>query len=70
MLFLLKENFLDELPVWQVHAFAIQFVSYVKSVYEDTYNVILKTGDISEEIEDVLRDIAGEFSKLFVPPSQ
>jgi len=66
MLFLLKEDFLDDIQVYQVHAFATQFVSYVQSVYIDTYETILNTGDISDELMTVLRDIAREFSKLFV----
>ncbi|TET05764.1 F0F1 ATP synthase subunit alpha [Candidatus Dependentiae bacterium] len=70
MFFLLRESFLDDLPVFQVHAFATQFVSYVKSVYQETYTVILETADMSDEIQDVLSDIAREFSKLFVPSAQ
>jgi len=70
MLFLLKENFLDDRPVFQVQPFATQFGSYVKSVYEDTYKVILETKDMSDEIQGQVRDIAHEFSKLFVPPKQ
>ncbi len=68
MLFLLKENFLDGLQIGQVHDFAIQFVSYVQSVYNETYETILKTGDVSDELVKDLRDIAQEFSKLFVSP--
>jgi len=70
MLFLLKENFLDDLPVFQVHAFVTQFVSYVKSVYQETYNVILESGDMSDEIQEELGDIAREFAKLFVPTTK
>ena len=67
MLFLLRENFLDPLEVKHVNMFAKQFVSYVKSVYADVYNDILKTQDISDEIKEQLLAIAAEFSKLFVP---
>jgi F-type H+-transporting ATPase subunit alpha len=67
MFFLLKENFLDDLSVFQVRSFATQFVSYVKSVYQETYMVILETGDMSDAIQDVSGEIAREFSKLFVP---
>jgi len=70
MLFLLKENFLDEIEVAQLHAFATQYVSYVQSVYKETYETILKTGDISDELMDQLRTVATEFSKLFVTPKQ
>lgn len=67
MLFLLKENFLDRLSVPQVLPFARQFVSYVKSLFSDTYTAILQTEDISDAIQRTLLDIAKEFNKLFVP---
>jgi len=70
MLFLLQEDFLDDLLVSQVGSFTTQFVSYVKSVYPDTYNVILETQDLSDEITEALRTIAREFSKLFVAPEK
>jgi F-type H+-transporting ATPase subunit alpha len=70
MLFLLKENFLDPLPSKQVQQFANQFVSYVKSIYHDTYDVILKSADISDTVKDKLMEIAKEFSKIFVPTDQ
>jgi len=69
MLFLLKKDFLGELPIYQVRAFATQFVSYVKSVYTDTYSTILETADMSDEVQEVLCDIIREFSKLFIVPS-
>lgn len=66
MLLILRENFLDDLELRYVNAFATQFVSYVKSVYQDVYNTILQTQDISDEIKDKVIEIATEFSKLFV----
>jgi F-type H+-transporting ATPase subunit alpha len=69
MLFLLKYDFLDEIEVAQVHEYASQFVSYVKSVYyDDIYAVILQTQDISDEQIDRLIDIAKEFNKFYLPP--
>lgn len=66
MLFCLKEDFLDGLILADVHPFGSQFVSYVKSVYENLYNTILKTGDLSDDIYEQLKTIATEFSKIFV----
>lgn len=66
MLFLLKENFLDAIPLPSVHQYAQQFVSYVKSVYVDVYTTIEKTADLSTEVNTKLIDIAQEFSKIFV----
>ena len=68
MLLVLKEDFLDDLDLKHVNPFITQFVSYVQSVYQDVYNTILQTEDISDETKDRVIEIAGEFSKLFVPP--
>lgn len=65
MLFLLRENFLDALPLNKVHQFAEQFVQYTHSVYPDVYEDILKTQDFSPAIEGRLRGIAHEFMKIF-----
>lgn len=68
ILFVFKEGFLDTLSIRHVQIFIAQFVSYVKSVYQNVYNAILKTADVSDEIRAQLLDIATEFSKLFVAP--
>jgi len=65
MLFLLKENILDKVPLDQVHAMATQFASYVKSVYPSIYDTIKETGEMSDEVIKELRQIAAEFSKIF-----
>jgi F-type H+-transporting ATPase subunit alpha len=65
MLFLLKENFLDEIEVKTVHSFVVQFVSYVKSVYSDVYHDIETSQDLTEDTRKKLHDIAKEFTKLF-----
>ena len=69
MLFLLKYDFLDDIEVFQIHEYASQFVSYIKSVYyDDIYGVILQTQDIWDDQIDRLIDIAKEFNKFFLPP--
>lgn len=68
MLFLLNKNFLDTIALKNVQMFAMQFVSYVRSVYPYIYEDIFKTEDISDELETKLIEIAGEFNKLFVAP--
>jgi len=70
MLFLLQNDFLDHLPLNDVNPFATQFVSYVKSVYEKLYNEILESKDLSNENIEKLKEIANEFSKVFVSPSE
>jgi len=66
MLFLVKEDFLDDIEVGYVSEFSTQFVSYIKSVYRDIYDDIHKTQDISDQVTKRLITIAEEFSKLFV----
>lgn len=70
MLLLLKENFLDKLTITDVRPFAIQYVSYVKSVYPELYDMVLDTKDISDAIKARLIECAHEFSKIFVSPSR
>jgi F-type H+/Na+-transporting ATPase subunit alpha len=65
--FLLKEGFLDNLPVKQVKMFAMQFVSYVKSVYHALYEQMLTQAEIAEINYAKLKEIAAEFAKIFVP---
>jgi len=68
MLFLLKYNFLDSVNIKHVQTFVSQFVSYVRSVYQDEYATILESQDITEEMHQKLLIIAVEFSKLFIAP--
>ncbi len=65
MLFLLRENFLDNVPLAKVHEFAEQFVSYVQSVYPDVYRTLLTTGDLTSLDKQKLLAIATEFNSLF-----
>ncbi len=67
MLFLLRENILDELPLHEINPFVTQYVSYVESIYGGLYKDILTTADITEQQQDQLRQIAEEFKSLFVP---
>ncbi|MCX5922719.1 MAG: F0F1 ATP synthase subunit alpha [Candidatus Dependentiae bacterium] len=68
ILFVFKEGFLDKLAMKDVHVFVMQFVSYVKSVYQEVYGTILSTADLSDDIRAQLVVIATEFSKLFIAP--
>ncbi len=67
MLLLLKEGFLDNLALNQVGPFALQCVSFIKSVHPDVYDIIRSTEDISEDMHKQISGIASEFVKLFVP---
>lgn len=67
MLFLLKENFLDEIAIKHVHHFATQFVSYIKSVYKPLYDTIYDSQDLTDDIKEDLIDAAKEFTSIYVP---
>jgi F-type H+/Na+-transporting ATPase subunit alpha len=67
MLLLLKEGFLDNFPLDQVSPFALQCVSYLKTVHADVYNTILREQDISDSTQKEVNTIVGEFVKIFVP---
>lgn len=66
MLFLLQENFLDDLAVAHVRQFAQQFVSYVMALYADIYNAIAQSKEVNAALLERLNTIAQEFTKIFV----
>lgn len=65
MLFVFIEQFLDTIPLEHVHEFVTQFVSYVKSVYQDAYATLVKTADMTPDDRKRFLEIAKEFSLLF-----
>lgn len=65
ILFLLKENYLDDIEKTRVLNFVQQCVSYIQSVYPDLYNAILETKDVSDASMAQLHDCAREFKKVF-----
>jgi F-type H+-transporting ATPase subunit alpha len=66
MLFLLREHFLDRIPLDQVQAYVTQFVSFVASVHKGLYDDILASKKISDEQLELLKLCARDFDKLFV----
>lgn len=67
-LFLLKDGFLDKLKLNDVKPFAVQFASYVKSVYSDIYDGVSKTKDFTDNDESVLKKAAEEFALIYSKP--
>lgn len=65
MFYLLKENYLDTVPADKVHERAVQFASYVKSVYPDVYQTIEVTQEMSDDVLKELKTITVEFAKIF-----
>jgi F-type H+-transporting ATPase subunit alpha len=64
-LFLLKDNYLDQLKLQDVKPFAVQFASYVKETISKTYQQILETTEITDENIIVLKKAADTFLLLF-----
>ncbi len=64
MLFLLKEGFLDSLAKKEIYRFTSQFISYVKLVYSEIYDRILRSRDITDADYAEVLAIAREFSKI------
>lgn len=67
-LVLLKENFLNNLKLDDIKPFAVQFASYVKGVYKDIYDKILKSQDLENEDVSALKKAADEFSLIYSKP--
>lgn len=65
MLFLLNKNVLDAVPLTQVQSFAMQFVSYVRSVYPAIYESIRVSEDMLTDVEAKLIEIAQGFGSIF-----
>lgn len=64
-LFLLKENYLNELKLEEVKPFTEQFASYVKGTYRGTYDKILESRVLDDDDETVFRDAVEEFKLIF-----
>jgi len=67
-LFLLRENFLDNLKLDDIKPFVVQFASYVKGVYKDVYDRILKSEELVNEDISALKKAAEEFSLIYSKP--
>lgn len=63
-LFLLKENYLNKLEIDKIKNFVVQFASYVKGAYNETYSEILKTKELSQSNIAQIKKAADEFSVL------
>lgn len=63
-LFLLKENYLNKLEINKIKDFVVQFSSYVRGAYNETYTEILKTKEFSQASIAQIKKAADEFSVL------
>ena len=64
-LFLLKEDYLDDLKLDLVKLFVVQFASYIKGTYKKTYNKILESRVLDSDDESVFRSSVEEFKLIF-----
>lgn len=65
ILFALRYNILDHIPLTHIGSFIQKFVSYVKAVYGSVYAKIETLKDITPEIIEELKPIAQEFARIF-----
>ena len=61
-LWLLKEDFLDTLPMQHIKDFVEKYSNYVKTLYPEIYNSIKKSEDLSDDITKELKKVAREFT--------
>ena len=57
---------MQDIPRKEVQTFALQFLSYVKSVYREVYDTIATSKDLSDKNHALLLDAAKEFDKIYV----
>lgn len=65
ILFMLRNNELDAIPLKELSSFIIKSTSYIKSVYPDVYKDIEKSQDVSDEVAKKLKVATAEFAQLF-----
>ncbi len=64
-LFLLKENYLDDLDYSKVKAFVVEFASYFKATFKNSYDNILQSGELSDKNILEIRKAIDEFKLIF-----
>jgi F-type H+-transporting ATPase subunit alpha len=67
ILFMLRSNILDSIPLKDVSSFVAKSTSYVASVYPDVYEEINRSQDVSDATIEKLKTITSEFAQLFKP---
>ncbi|MBP9764761.1 F0F1 ATP synthase subunit alpha [Candidatus Babeliales bacterium] len=65
ILFMLRHNMLDAIPLKQIASFVQKCTSYIKSVYHDVYHEIESSKDVSDSAAARLKEATAEFAKLF-----
>jgi len=65
ILFMLRQNILDAIPLREISSFVQKCTSFIKSVYADVYKEIEITKDVSDSVAAKLKDATTEFARLF-----
>ena len=65
ILFMLRFNVLDAIPLKDVSSFVQKSTSYIASVYPDVYQEINRTQDVSDATIEKLKVITAEFAQLY-----
>lgn len=70
ILFMLRQNILDAIPLKEISSFVQKCTSFVRSVYGDVYKEIETTKDVSDSVAAKLKDATTEFARLFKAEQQ
>lgn len=65
IIYVLNNGYLDDIEIDKIKRFEREFLDYVHDLYPDITVEIRKTGDLSEELEEKIRDAVEEFKKSF-----
>lgn len=65
ILFMLRQNMLDAIPLQSIPSFIVQCASYVKSVHPAIYQVIEASKEVSDIVAEQLKAATAEFAQLF-----
>ncbi len=63
ILYAVTNKYLSGIPVKQIKKYCLKMVKYIKEKYPVISDEIIKTGDLNDEIEDILRKAIEEFVK-------
>lgn len=70
ILFMLRQNMLDAIPLKEIASFIQKCTSYVQSVYTELYQEIALTKDVSDSVTVRLKQATQEFAMLFKSEQQ
>lgn len=65
-LFSVKYRFIEKIPVAYLREFEVEMIAHIHKFHEDTFNKMVKSRDLSDELLVELKKIMSEFVPLFL----